>query len=552
MSSGLAHDTVRIALAQVNLLVGDIEGNSDKVISWCRQAVEDVKADIIVFPELTLTSYPPEDLLYRQGLYRRVDQALERIRKQVQGITLVLGYPQKTADGIYNAAAVIADGEVRAVYRKTELPNYGVFDEKRYFIPGSKPCVVEVKGVPLGISICEDAWHAAGMRKAVDEGAQLILNLNASPYHFQKERLREQVIRDRAIECGVPIVYTNLVGGQDELVFDGGSFVMNADGQVSVRARRFVEHLVYADFQVADFGIKALPQELEDEPGDEEQVYQALVLGVRDYVHKNRFNGAVIGLSGGIDSALTLAVAADALGAENLLAVSMPSEFTAQMSIDDARAQAQVLGVSFEVIPISRLFDAFADSLAPVLGDSKAGVTGQNLQARIRGVLLMAVSNKTGRIVLSTGNKSELAVGYCTIYGDMVGGFSVLKDVPKTLVYRLAEYRNRRSQVIPARVIERPPSAELAVGQKDEDSLPAYEILDPILEMYVEQDLCLEEIVAKGFEAGVVKKVIGLVNGNEYKRRQAVPGVRVTSRAFGRDRRYPITSGFHRLLSSGQ
>ncbi len=552
MNKGFPHNTLRVALAQTNLLVGDIEGNCRTVIDWCRRAVERYEADLIVFPELTLTGYPPEDLLYREGLYRRVQQALQQILDEVRGITLVLGYPEKTDSGIYNAAAVITEGKIDAVYRKMELPNYGVFDEKRYFEPGSRPCVFEIKGVPLGISICEDVWHPAGMRKAVGEGAQLILNLNASPYHFQKERLREQVIRDRAIECGAPIVYVNLVGGQDELVFDGGSFVMNADGRVCARMRRFAEQLDCVDFQVADFGITALPQTLEEEPGDEEQVYQALVLGVKDYVHKNRFNGAVIGLSGGIDSALTLAIAADALGAENLQAVSMPSEFTAQMSIDDARTQAQTLGAAFDIVPIRDLFTAFAEALAPVLGDATAGVTGQNLQARIRGVLLMAISNNTGRLVLSTGNKSELAVGYCTIYGDMVGGFSVLKDVPKTLVYRLAAYRNSLSPVIPARVLERPPSAELAAGQKDEDSLPAYEILDPILEMYVEQDMCLEEIVAEGFDADVVRKVIRLVNGNEYKRRQAVPGVRVTSRAFGRDRRYPITSGFHRLLSEQQ
>lgn len=538
------NESLRIVMAQINLLVGDIQGNADRVIQTAICARDEMHADLIIFPELTLTGYPPEDLLLRPGLHVRVLRALGHVRKSIKGIDLLLGYPNQTTGGTFNSAALIHDGKIIAACNKQHLPNYSVFDERRYFSPGSKACLVNVKGVSVGITICEDIWSPEPVRQAVDAGARLIINLNASPFHLAKENEREEAVRQRIEECGVPVIYVNLVGGQDELVFDGASFVMNAQGKVTQRCPSFAEGLFLSDFDISGSHVQPLKGDCAAHLSIEQSAYQALVLGVKDYIDKNRFKGVVIGLSGGIDSALTLAVAVDALGKDRVEAVSMPSRYTADMSVEDAQQEAETLGIEFRVIPIETAFEAFLESLSEPFAGTEPDTTEENIQARCRGVMLMAISNKKHKMVLTTGNKSEMAVGYATLYGDMAGGFDVLKDVPKTLVYRLARYRNSISPVIPARAIERPPSAELAPDQKDEDSLPPYEILDPILEMYVEQDKCLEDIVAAGFDQEIARKVIWMVDRNEYKRRQAPPGIRITRRAFGRDRRYPITSGF--------
>lgn len=535
---------LKVAIAQINTHVGAIENNAAKIIDYANQAKQQWCADLIVFSELTLCSYPPEDLLYRDTLYVRIDSALQLIFESVQGITLVLGYPKRTAHGLCNMAGVIQDGALVAEYAKHELPNYSVFDEKRYFVAGQSPGLFDINGITVGLSICEDAWHSSIIRETAEAGAELILNLNASPFHVGKAKLREQVIADRVLEAKVPIVYVNQVGAQDELVFDGGSFVMSADCQLSTRAADFKQDMDCIEFCQTDYGLQVREFKPIQYQTRLQSIYNALVLGVQDYVSKNGFTGAVIGLSGGIDSALTLAVACDALGADNVMAVSMPSRYTADMSIEDARLEAVNLQAQFEIVEIETMFSDFLASLAPIFSGTAVDTTEENIQARIRGVILMAISNKLGRIVLTTGNKSEMAVGYCTLYGDMAGGFSVLKDVSKTLVYQLADYRNSLNPVIPQRVIDRAPSAELAPGQKDQDSLPAYEILDAIIELYVEQDKDIEDIVAAGYEQEVVKKVVRLINRNEYKRRQAAPGIRISERAFGRDRRYPITSGF--------
>ncbi|MEN8168675.1 MAG: NAD+ synthase [Pseudomonadota bacterium] len=538
--------TLCIVMAQLNMLVGDIEGNADKVIAAARRARDEMRADVIVFPELTLSGYPPEDLLLRSGLYNRVLHALERVKHEVSGIDVVLGYPHAASGGLYNAASLLRDGDTVATYHKHHLPNYSVFDEKRYFAEGRKPCVVEVKGVKVGLTICEDVWHPAPVALAAEAGAELILNLNASPFHSGKELEREEVMAERVADVHLPIIYVNLAGGQDELVFDGRSFVMDGDGQVVQRAPAFEEGLFLVELDYDGEVVTPRPGEMAPVLGEEAAVYQALVLGVRDYIEKNGFRGVVLGLSGGIDSALSLAIAVDAIGPERVEAVMMPSRYTADMSVADAEEEANYLDVDYQVITIEPLFNAFLSSLAHEFEGLPVDTTEENLQARCRGVLLMAISNKKHKIVLTTGNKSEMAVGYATLYGDMAGGFDVLKDVPKTLVFRLSEYRNTLGYVIPQRVIDRPPSAELAPDQKDSDSLPDYPVLDAILERYVEQDQCRDEIVAAGFDEDEVRRVIGLVDRNEYKRRQAAPGVRITRRAFGRDRRYPITSGFGR------
>ncbi len=538
--------TLRIVMAQLNTLVGDIEGNAGQVIAAARRARDEFKADAIVFPELTLSGYPPEDLLLRTGLHNRVLAALEEVNREVSGIDVVVGYPHAASGGLYNAASLLRDGHAVATYHKHHLPNYSVFDEKRYFAEGKEPCVVAIKGVKVGLTICEDVWHPGPVASAAEAGAQLIFNLNASPFHTGKELEREEVMAQRVADVRIPIIYVNQVGGQDELVFDGRSFVMDGDGQVIQRAPAFEEglFLVELDFD----GEMVTPHLGEMAPilGEEAAVYQALVLGVRDYIEKNGFRGVVLGLSGGIDSALTLAIAVDAIGPERVEAVMMPSRYTADMSVSDAEEEAKILGVDYQSITIEPLFNAFLSSLAHEFEGLPVDTTEENLQARCRGVTLMAISNKKHKIVLTTGNKSEMAVGYATLYGDMAGGFDVLKDVPKTLVFRLAEYRNSLGYVIPQRVIDRPPSAELAPDQKDSDSLPGYPVLDEILERYVERDQCREEIIAAGFDEAEVCRVIRLVDLNEYKRRQAAPGPRITRRAFGRDRRYPITSGFGR------
>jgi len=531
-------------MAQINVLVGDIAGNTRQVIDWCRQARDELGADVVVFPELTLTGYPPEDLLLRPGLHARVETAAGELRQSIRDITAVVGLPLAEDGRLFNACMCVGDGEVKALYRKRILPNYGVFDEARYFQPGEGPVVVELGGIPCGLTICEDVWQPEPCREAAAAGARLILNLNASPFHAGKREERHAIVAARARENGLGVVYTNLVGGQDELVFDGHSFVTDGHGEVIYQAPGW--HTGLHSIEVAPDGRPLPPAE---GSGDgpvpiEEDLYSALVLGVRDYVTKNGFLGAVVGLSGGIDSALTLAIAADALGPDQVDAVLMPSRYTADMSIADAVAEAENLGVAHRIIPIDKPFQCFLDTLAQSLAGTAPDTTEENIQARCRGVLLMALSNKFRRMVLSTGNKSEMAVGYATLYGDMAGGFAPLKDVPKMMVYRLAGWRNRDGEVIPRRVLERPPSAELAPDQKDEDSLPPYPVLDAIIELYVERDLGREDIVAQGYDGALVDRIIGLIIGNEYKRRQAAPGIRITPRAFGRDRRYPITSGY--------
>ena len=537
-------NTLRIAIAQINLLVGDIEGNAERILEWIQRARDKNQADVIIFPELALTGYPPEDLLLRPGLHERVNTVLQQLSAEVKGITALVGYPEKTTQGVYNSVAVLENGVCTAVARKNYLPNYSVFDEKRYFTSADESCVFNVKGKQLGICICEDIWYAEPVKRIVDAGAELILNLNASPFHGQKTHEREDVVRQRVSENNVPIVYANMVGGQDELIFDGQSFVIGADEKLSHRFLAFEETLEIIDFDSKS--LKPLTTSIVSPLSEEASIYQALVTGVRDYVTKNGFSGVVIGLSGGIDSALTLSIAVDALGADKVEAVMMPSCYTLDMSVEDAKEQAETLGINFKVIPIEKPFNIFLELLSDEFAGKEVDATEENIQARCRGLLLMAISNKKGKMVLTTGNKSEIAVGYATLYGDMAGGYDVLKDVQKTLVFRLAEYRNSVSPNIPQRVIDRPPSAELAPDQKDTDSLPAYEILDVILENYVELDMGLEDIVAAGFDRETVRRVLRLVDINEYKRRQAAPGIRITKRAFGRDRRYPITSGYGR------
>ncbi len=542
---------LRVALAQIDLRVGDIEGNAEQVVRYAAEARDRLRADLVAFPELTLTGYPPEDLLLRPALHDRIREALDRVRAEVRGIDVVVGLPINEGNNLYNGAAWLRDGAVLGTYRKALLPNYLVFDEKRYFSPGTEPCVVALRGVRIGVTICEDIWQPGPARQAVEAGAELLVNINASPYHTRKHLERERVLAARVCELRVPIAYVNLVGGQDELVFDGESLAMGRDGGLRLRAPAFEETLACIEY---DPGSGELHAETPLRPPLEEteSIYRALVLGVRDYVEKNRFPGVVLGLSGGIDSGLTLAIAVDALGAERVHALLMPSRFTAPMSLEDARAEAETLGVGWEEIPIEPAFDAFLDMLAGPFAGRPRDTTEENIQARIRGILLMAFYNKFGWMLLTTGNKSEMAVGYATLYGDMAGGFAPLKDVAKTRVYRLAAWRNAQSPVIPERVLRRPPSAELAPDQKDTDTLPPYEILDPIIERFVEQDQSIDEIVAAGFDRETVLRVARMVLANEYKRRQAPPGVRITRRAFGKDRRYPITSGYLKLLDSGR
>ena len=536
--------TLRLALAQTNFCVGDIAGNRDTIVDLALRARAE-GADVVVMPELAITGYPPEDLLFRPGLHARVRAALNTIAERVTGIHLVLGYPEPDGERLFNSALVMHDGQILANYRKQQLPNYAVFDEKRYFTPGDRAVVVEIKGVRMALSICEDIWTPATAVQARAAGAEFICNINASPYHLRKAPERLAAVRAAVRAGGMPVAYVNTVGGQDELVFDGGSFALNADGSLCAQAPLFTEDLLPLRLERTTHGINLRGPHHALSTDDEAEVYDALVLGIRDYISKNRFQGCVLGLSGGIDSALTLALAVDALGAERVMAVSMPSRYTADMSIDDAREQALTMGCEFHVVPIETPVGAFAEVLAPLLSGHDVGATAENVQARARGVILMAVSNATGRMVLTTGNKSEMAVGYATLYGDMAGGFAPLKDIPKLLVYRLANWRNAQSPAIPARVIERPPSAELRPDQKDSDSLPPYEVLDAILERYIELDQTPHQIAAHGFDLTIVKRVAAMVDRNEYKRRQAAPGVRISKRAFGRDRRFPITSRYN-------
>ena len=540
-------EPLRIALAQLNLLVGDVQGNATRVISTAQRAAAGHGAQLVLFPELALSGYPPEDLLFHRGFRRQVEAGLQRVRSEVRQVSVVLGFPEYTEAGIYNSAALIAGGEISAIHRKAELPNYKVFDEKRYFEPGSQPTVAPCQGVRTGLLVCEDIWEAQAAQLSRAAGAELLVVINASPYEIHKQREREQVARARVRDVGLPLVYVNLVGGQDELVFDGNSFVMDATGDVVMRAPAFQEGLYVAEFRRDGAGrLQPRRGEVTPELTDEASVYDALVLGVRDYVRKHGFPGVVMGLSGGVDSALTLAIAVDALGAEQVQAVMMPSRYTSQMSVEDACAQAQALGVRYSVLSIENMFEATLATLKGEFAGRAPDATEENIQSRCRMLLLMGLSNKTGRMLLTTGNKSEMAVGYATLYGDMAGGFAPIKDCSKVLVYRLANYRNTLGPVIPARVIERAPSAELRPDQKDSDSLPPYEVLDPILEAFIEEDLSVDEIEARGFDRATVARVLDLVKRNEYKRRQAPPGVRVSRRAFGRDWRYPITSGYRR------
>ena len=532
-------DNFTIALAQINTMVGDVAANADRVIEQARRARDELDADLVVFPELTLTGYPPEDLLFRKSLIEWCERELFRIVQQVKGIDVIVGLPWRDRKGLHNAAFLLRDGEIAARYYKRHLPNYAVFDEKRYFVPGDETCVVECKGRRIGLTICEDIWHAGPAAAVRDAGAELIININASPFHRDKHAERLENLRNRVDESGLPIVYVNLVGGQDELVFDGRSVFINDCGEVALQCRAFDEDLAAVSWPLDAVATVSEPDTVAD-------VYDALVLGVRDYVGKNGFPGALLGLSGGIDSGLTLAIAVDALGAANVNAVMMPSRYTSRMSLDDAAAEARTLGVEYRVISIEPAFETFLEILEPVFEGLPRDTTEENIQARSRGIILMALSNKTGRILLTTGNKSEMSVGYATLYGDMAGGYAPLIDCAKTLVYDLARYRNSISPVIPERVITRPPSAELAPDQKDSDSLPPYEILDPILERFIERDQSVEEIVEAGFDEATVKRVAAMVLRNEYKRRQAPPGVRITRRGFGKDRRYPITSGYGR------
>ena len=535
--------SLKVSMAQLNPLVGAIDANTAQIIALAETIIDEDASDIIIYPELVLTGYPPEDLLLRPSLKSRIEGAVTLLCEANLSAALLVSYPRQVGDKLYNMAGLIFDGKVQFEYAKQCLPNYQVFDEKRYFTPGDRSGVFDFKGLRIGVTICEDIWNGAPLAQLKD--VDLVLNLNASPFHQGKQAVREKLVCGRANEVNAPIFFVNQVGGQDELVFDGASFVaVPGDGVIS-RFPQFELHwqsYVYDSNTRVTHSLRDLDSVAPLERLD--AIYSALVLGVRDYVNKNRFKGVLLGLSGGIDSALTLAIATDALGPDRVQAVMMPFRYTSQMSRDDAAKQADTLGVKYRSISIEPIYESFMQGLQSEFEGLQMDTTEQNIQARSRGVILMALSNKLGYLVLTTGNKSEMAVGYATLYGDMAGGLDVLKDVPKTLVYALSSYRNRDGEVIPNRVIERPPSAELAPDQVDEDSLPPYEILDEILDMYIERDMSHDHIVEKGFDSDIVRKVLRLVDINEYKRRQAPIGIRISERAFGRDRRYPITNGW--------
>ena len=534
--------TLKVAIAQMNSTVGDFAGNRAKIVDFARRAAAQ-GADIVLTPELSLSGYPPEDLLLRNAFYELTQQAFDELATELaafKGLHVVVGHPILRGTQRFNAASVILEGRVLGTYCKHDLPNYMVFDEVRYFTSASEPFVFNVKGVRLGLNICEDCWFPSAPKMARDAGAEVLLILNGSPYHMHKQHVRYDMMRDHVIAQGMSLVYANLVGGQDELVFDGNSFVMNPRGELCLQLRHCEE-----DLQIVEFdGAVPHRRPFEGDRSIEAMVYQALVLGVRDYVGKNGFSGAIIGLSGGVDSALTLAIAVDALGADRVRAVMMPSPYTAEISLIDSRDMVRRLGLRYDELPIHDCFAAFGKTLAQEFAGLPEDATEENIQARIRGTLLMALSNKHGPIVLTTGNKSEMAVGYCTLYGDMAGGFAVIKDIAKTLVYRLCHYRNSLSNVIPQRIITRAPSAELRPDQTDQDSLPPYEVLDPIMQMYTEENSSVAEIIAAGYDEADVRRVTHLIRVNEYKRRQAPVGIRVTHRSFGRDWRYPITSRY--------
>lgn len=549
---------IKFTLAQINPTVGDVAGNLAKIIGYCDSAKTTHNSDIVIFPELALSGYPPEDLLFREDFLAQCAHALTELQTRTKDsawrdLNVIVGHPLQTEGKIFNALSVLRNGEICARYCKRHLPNYTVFDEKRYFQAGDEAQVIEVNGVRVGLAICEDIWRTAPLKQYAELATDVVVSINASPFHNEQAQLREKdVVQEKARQFELPIIYLNQVGGQDELVFDGCSVVVDSAGEVVARLPAFCEAVQTVAFKQKKFSGGEIAEQLQGSA----LIYPALVLGVRDYIEKNHFKGIALGLSGGIDSALSLAIAVDAIGAERVMAVMMPSRYTSDMSMEDARAEAEALGVSFQVVSIESLHSAATSQLEPLFSglevgtgteiDSASDTTEQNIQARCRGLLLMAISNKFGYMVLNTGNKSEMAVGYATLYGDMVGGFSALKDVSKTMVYELANYRNAHadSAVIPERVIQRAPSAELAPDQKDQDNLPPYEILDPILQAFVQHDHSAQQIIAAGYDSETVHSVIKMVIANEHKRRQAAPGVRVTSRAFGKDRRYPITSGF--------
>lgn len=538
-----------LCLAQLDFTVGAIHNNTALILKTLREQGE--QHDIIVFPELAITGYPPEDLLFRDDLHQAVDNAVEQISAAASDCVVIVGHPQAVGGELFNAMSVLHRGECLHRYFKQRLPNYGVFDEQRYFIPGHQSQVFEWQGVRIGLQICEDLWHPQPLQQLLDDDIDLVLSINASPYELNKHEQRLGVLKQRVAEAGKPILYLNNCGAQDELVFDGHSLVLDAEGELVAELPHC--EMTTATVTYEDKGISCAGFEAKAEQNDLAHVYDALVLAVRDYVTKNGFSGVALGLSGGIDSALTLAIASDALGADKVHAVMMPFRYTSDMSLEDAEKQADTLGVRYDVVPIEPMFNEFMTQLGPLFGETETDTTEENLQSRCRGVLLMALSNKTGSLVLATGNKSEMAVGYATLYGDMCGGFAPIKDIPKLLVYQLAEFRNTRGACIPQRVIDRPPSAELAPDQVDSDSLPDYSDLDRILALYVERDWSVTDIIAAGFAEEDVRRVVRLVDLNEYKRRQSAVGPKVTPRNFGKDRRYPITSHYrHELQRQGQ
>jgi len=531
---------MQIAFAQLNQVLGDLPGNARAIRAATLEA-ERAGAELVVTPELSLCGYPPEDLVLRPAFLDACARELAALAAAVQRTRVVVGFPERDGGRCHNALAMLDGGRVTHVYRKQRLPNYTVFDEERYFGPGREPCVVDVAGTPVGLLICEDVWYPGPARQAKEAGAAMIVVVNGSPYHTRQQAARVAQLRARARETGLAFAYVNRVGGQDELVFDGASFVMAADGEVVQQLPAWHETIALATFE------NGVPKPVRGSLDTrlECHVYEALVMGVHDYVGKNRFPGVLLGLSGGVDSALVLAVAVDALGPERVRAVMMPSPYTRAISLDDARSMAAIVGVRYSEIPIEPMFQTYLAGLAGEFKGTAPDATEENIQARIRGTLLMALSNKFGSIVLTTGNKSEMAVGYATLYGDMAGGFGVLKDISKTLVYRLCRYRNALGRVIPERIVTRAPSAELRADQLDQDSLPPYDALDGILEAYVEHDRSPDEIVAMGYAPEHVRQVVRLIKVNEYKRRQAAVGIRITPRGFGRDWRYPITSAWH-------
>ena len=552
--------TLNLCVAQLNFVVGDMLGNARKIIDAAHAAYQ-TGARLLLTPELSICGYAAEDLLLRPAFIDACDDALKTVAREtagLKGMAVVVGHPQGggmrtrsvAVTRRFNMASVLVDGQVVAHYAKQELPNYQVFDERRYFTPGDQACVFEVSGVRVGLLICEDAWFEAAAQKTKTAGAQVLAVLNASPFHAGKGLEREQHMRERVLACGLPLVYAHLVGGQDEVVFEGRSFALDAMGNVQMRAPAFLEDLPCVAFKAHSDSLEVLPATMTPVRSDEADLWDALVLGVRDYLGKNGFKKAILGLSGGIDSALVLAIAVDAIGSDQVHAVMMPSPYTADISWIDAREMAKRMGVRYDEMSIAPLFEGFKHTLAGQFSGLAEDTTEENIQARIRGTLLMAMSNKTGAIVLTTGNKSEMATGYCTLYGDMAGGFAVIKDVVKTLVFRLSHWRNENdpygtcTRPIPERIISRPPSAELRPDQKDEDSLPAYEVLDAIIARYMENDEGIEALVADGFDRSDVEKVTRLIKLNEYKRRQAPVGIRVTHRSFGKDWRYPMTNKF--------